>query len=184
MNTINEIGNKFGKLTVKERGESDRYGVSWICDCECGRQVIRRGVYLRHHINNKEASCRFCKINGPERKVKGEVLLKQYRAYRNSTSAQIKGFELTLEEFEIISRKPCYYCEEPPVYRRYKYDSAAKGPLYTEDYLSGVDRVDNEKGYILENCVPACPKCNHMKSTLTKKEFLEHIQKILSVHCK
>ncbi|HEC67150.1 MAG TPA: hypothetical protein ENI23_17875 [bacterium] len=42
----------------------------------------------------------------------------------------------------------------------------------------GLDRVDNKKGYELENCVPCCKICNSMKMTMDKDEFLKHIKRI------
>lgn len=45
---INEIGNIYGKLTVIARGENDNNGkVRWICQCECGNQILTRGTDLR-----------------------------------------------------------------------------------------------------------------------------------------
>jgi 5-methylcytosine-specific restriction endonuclease McrA len=177
----NEVGNKYGKLTVLERApkELNKYGAFWLCICECGNTVTRLGVYLRSHTY-LTPSCGCVKINGPRRKVKDKVLRTQFTAYKNSKSGLKKGFNLSLKEFEEVSRKDCFYCGESPVYRRVKYDSDSKGPLYAEDYLNGIDRLNNEKGYTLDNCVPACPKCNHMKSTLTKDEFIVHITKILN----
>lgn len=31
---------------------------------------------------------------------------------------------------------------------------------------NGVDRVDNEKGYTKENCVPSCGSCNFKKKAI------------------
>lgn len=45
---INEIGNIYGKLTVIARGENDNNGKArWICQCECGNQILTRGTDLR-----------------------------------------------------------------------------------------------------------------------------------------
>lgn len=43
---------------------------------------------------------------------------------------------------------------------------------------NGIDRVDNEIGYIYENCVCCCKVCNTMKMNLSVYEFLNHISKI------
>ena len=47
---INEIGNKYGKLTVLEkalRPEGRPAGAYWLCQCECGNQKVIRGADLR-----------------------------------------------------------------------------------------------------------------------------------------
>jgi hypothetical protein len=44
----------------------------------------------------------------------------------------------------------------------------------------GIDRVDNKLGYILNNIVPCCSKCNFMKHTMNKDEFIQHIKQIIN----
>lgn len=47
---INEVGNKYGKLTVLERAprpEGRPAGAYWLCQCECGNQKVIRGADLR-----------------------------------------------------------------------------------------------------------------------------------------
>lgn len=60
-------------------------------------------------------------------------------------------FELTPEQYAlIISTGICYYCEEknlPP-------------------FGSKIDRLDSEKGYLEDNCVPCCEDCNYLKGKL------------------
>ena len=46
----NEIGNKYGKLTILERApkpEGRPKGAYWLCKCECGNQKVVRGADLR-----------------------------------------------------------------------------------------------------------------------------------------
>ena len=42
----------------------------------------------------------------------------------------------------------------------------------------GIDRVDSDKGYFVDNCVSCCMWCNSMKSDLPVGEWLEHVMKI------
>ena len=47
---INEIGNRYGKLTVVEYdGVKDHYAY-WKCQCDCGKYVSHRGYFLRKGI--------------------------------------------------------------------------------------------------------------------------------------
>lgn len=39
--------------------------------------------------------------------------------------------------------------------------------------LNGIDRMDNSKGYSIENCVPCCKYCNFMKKALDAHTFVE-----------
>jgi hypothetical protein len=46
-------------------------------------------------------------------------------------------------------------------------------PEYNGRFIaSGIDRVDNSKGYIPGNCVACCGTCNLAKRELTVDEFL------------
>ena len=46
---INEIGNKYGKLTVIERVGSDSdHKALWRCKCDCGNEIITTGKRLRN----------------------------------------------------------------------------------------------------------------------------------------
>ena len=60
-------------------------------------------------------------------------------------------WELTLEEFHKLTSSNCAYCEKPP---------AQRSRTYT---YNGIDRMNNKRGYIRDNVVPACKECNFLK---------------------
>lgn len=43
---------------------------------------------------------------------------------------------------------------------------------------SGIDRVDNNKGYVEGNCVSCCFYCNSYKSDRLVKDFKNHVLKL------
>jgi hypothetical protein len=48
-----------------------------------------------------------------------------------------------------------------------------------EDFIhNGIDRVDNEIGYVRGNSAPCCTICNRMKRELSYSGFLNHVRKI------
>lgn len=56
-NFKNEIGNKYGYLTVIERAPNDSSGrAMWKCKCDCGNEVIVSGKHLRSG-NTKSCGC-------------------------------------------------------------------------------------------------------------------------------
>jgi hypothetical protein len=69
-----------------------------------------------------------------------------------------------MEQFDLITSKPCHYCGE--------YD------VYEDMTFTGVDRIDSSKGYSFDNCVPCCRMCNCMKSDQDVSDWLEKIKKI------
>jgi len=82
-----------------------------------------------------------------------------FKAYRFNAKLRKRVFALTEFEFRALVAEPCYYCGE-------------------EDEPRGVDRWDNQKGYIQGNCVPCCSVCNYMKGQLNGAKFIRHVHKI------
>jgi hypothetical protein len=70
-------------------------------------------------------------------------------------------FSISEEDFEKIVIKPCYYCG-----------------FYSHTRLNGIDRIDNNKGYILHNCISCCKVCNIIKNSQHPNEFLDKISAI------
>jgi hypothetical protein len=44
---INEVGNRYGRLTVLRRYGSSPMGATWLCECDCGTVVAEKGACLR-----------------------------------------------------------------------------------------------------------------------------------------
>lgn len=86
-----------------------------------------------------------------------------YNSYSARALKKNLDFELTLENYnEIISRE-CYYCNKQN----------------TKYHKNGIDRKNNNLGYFLNNCVTCCGECNYMKSKLTDIQFINQC-KIIS----
>ena len=47
---------------------------------------------------------------------------------------------------------------------------------------NGLDRKDNNIGYSLDNCIPACHTCNRMKMDLSYDEFMTKIKQTYEIH--
>lgn len=46
---------------------------------------------------------------------------------------------------------------------------------------NGIDRIDNQKGYSLDNVVACCRICNNAKSDMTVHEFHSWIMRIAAM---
>lgn len=177
MNRIKDItGKKFGKLTAIEFAIRRDNMTFWHCKCDCGGLTTVASSNLQ---SGNVRSCG-CLINAHKRNAFGESLfLKVYRYY--TTNAQRRNLEFIIDRnsFKRLLEQNCYYCGTHPNRKINPPSSWSKAwkelNIY---YVTGVDRVDPDKGYTLDNCVSCCKTCNKIKSTLTEKEFLNHITTI------
>jgi len=171
-------GMKFGKLTadrqIRRRGENRKQGIMWMCTCDCGGKNSKNVRVYEHHLRSGNTkSCGCLRKENMERKkqmvLNSSYLWKdspneQYRTYGKNADQRGLPFELDLEDFEEIIAQPCFYCGN-----------------FSAIEKNGVDRFDNRLGYIRENCVSCCGKCNRAKWTMSPKEFMEWAGR-LSVH--
>ena len=92
-----------------------------------------------------------------------------YNKYKFDAKRKGREFRLSQEEFLIITKKKCFYCGADPSNEGIINSEGDKARKY-----SGIDRVDNNKGYTKDNCVACCKICNWMKRNLTIDEFIGH----------
>lgn len=86
-----------------------------------------------------------------------------YHSYKKQATKRGYFFDLSLDEFLNIVTEPfCAYCGCVPYQYTYGY-------LYL-----GVDRVDNDFGYNVYNCVPCCKECNTRKRNKSLLKFFLH----------
>ena len=166
-NVINEVGNKHGKLTVIERaGSNERRAALWLCKCDCGRMTIVPGRDLR------SGGTRSCGCIARHRLPPGESGFNfLYRAYRGSAIRKGVAFELTKEQMRKLTKLPCHYCGIEP-FAAYPISKRRKQLKLRGTYTyNGLDRIDNNKGYSIENVVPCCKRCNRAKFKMTVDEF-------------
>jgi len=177
-------GQKFGRLTALERAENTTR-TRWICICECGN---KKTIFSSSLISGNTKSCgcfakeniffkrqQFPKGNVPfNKKQFGESSLNGlYRIYRHTSKKRQLEFTLNLEDFKKLTSSRCHYCNCGP---RQKYINSGRTYGAHGYYIyNGIDRKDNSKGYILENCVSCCGDCNFMKGELSENEFLQKI---------
>lgn len=92
--------------------------------------------------------------------------------YKSKAKYKKIGFKLTKKQFRHLTSQCCYYCGQEPtqIYNRILHRNNG-------DYLyNGIDRVDNDEGYILSNCVPCCKHCNMAKNKFTVTKFKDWIK--------
>lgn len=173
---LQNLGNKFGKLTVLSMFLNKKY-IYYRCRCDCGR-VLNTASF--HVIKGKSTSCG-CKPKvypKPRKDIKpngGSAGNYVFLTYRRNAKKREYVFELTKEQFADLVIKNCNYCDSPPS-QTARYVGKNKSGTFT---YSGIDRVDNSKGYVLGNCVSCCNVCNKAKGSLSLPDFLKWIERLV-----
>jgi hypothetical protein len=90
-----------------------------------------------------------------------------YKTYIGGARTRDLEFDLSLEDFTKLIFKNCCYCGAKPKETKLKQ---AEDYYYTISY-NGLDRLNSDLGYSLDNCVTCCSSCNYAKSDLTLEEF-------------
>jgi len=143
---------------VKNRSAS--LGYAYRCkECEKERGKQRRKNNPEYFKNQKENWRQTHKEN--YKKYRNTIKSK-YLSYKNNARIRNHNFDLTVEQFKTFWQKPCMYC-------------GAKIKTV------GIDRIDNNIGYKIDNCVSCCKICNKMKSNTNIKKFIKHCKKISSL---
>lgn len=169
-----EIGMKFGQLTLIEKytkkGTKQKY-TYFKCKCDCGNLSESLWLNIRSGAT-KSCGC-LVKKNGNNWRLEPgiSVFNSIFSNYKGNAKRRNIEFNLTKKQFEEIINQNCNYCGDPPKEGWSRFNNG--------NYIyNGVDRIDNTKGYILENCAPCCKFCNTMKLDKTIDEFLKQVKKI------
>ncbi len=88
----------------------------------------------------------------------------KWASYKACAQNRCIEWNINREEFESFWQKDCFYCGSP-------IDNI------------GIDRVDNDRGYSIDNIVPCCTMCNKMKMDISQKKFIERV-KLIANKCK
>lgn len=83
-----------------------------------------------------------------------------YINIRNKAKTRNIEFLISFNDFrDIYFDKKCFYCDDR--------------------MMTGLDRIDNSRGYEKNNVIQACSICNKMKLDHSLNNFFSHIEKIL-----
>lgn len=176
MRKVSLINKIFGKLTVlseSERRCADSGSVFWKCQCCCGNIIEVRSNSL---IGGKSQSCG-CKRLESTRLPYGEAAKnKLYKNYLLGAKNRNLPFEITKDEFIKLTSQNCYYCNISP--RQICQNNGKKYGFYGNYIYNGIDRLNNQLGYIKGNLVACCGRCNCAKMSMDRNEFLNMIMEI------
>lgn len=173
---IDHTGKRFNKWsvigpskTVKTPGGQTK--TYWQAKCDCGKVKY---VYAASLVSGKSKSCNCIKKGTYGHSARRNMFSNYFCKARRRGVA----FEITEEQFYDLTQKDCYYCGKSP-------SNISKNEYLNGEYVySGLDRVDNSKGYSIGNIVPSCKNCNKAKLDLTTESFFDMIKSIYERHIK
>lgn len=191
MKLIDYQGKRIGILTILAPTGAFKYKKKskvYLCKCDCGNtkelstaefSSVKSCGYLRAKQKENFKTMNLNKIPSwtlPNGESSQNALFKRYQK-----SAKKRGylFNLTLKDFKKFIKEPCFYCNQPPSQKlQHKHRPKAQ-IIYT-----GIDRKDNNQGYILNNCVSCCKVCNRAKDVMTETEFFNWVNRVYqkSIH--
>ena len=123
---------------------------------QCPEEIHLRSADLKRVTG----FCRKCSDN-ISAKERGYLYRKKpyealFNNFKKRTKRENKDNQLSYEEFlEFTKEKQCHYCYDDIHW--VEYNLTANGSSYN------LDRKDNNRGYIMGNCVTCCWKCNESK---------------------
>lgn len=174
-------GDKFGHLTVLNTYSTEKKG--WKCLCDCGNISYRNIHDLKHR---KLPSCGCQKGKHKIKPNKQHLKNKIFLSYKTNAAKKKLIFDLTFDQCLDLFERDCTYCGSPPSSnnksetRKY-YKGRKNQPLHYEFWFyTGIDRIDTNKGYTIDNCIPCCKICNISKNDLSLDEWKNWILRVYS----
>jgi hypothetical protein len=150
----NLIGIRFGKLTVLKQEEDyvspkGQHIAHWLCQCDCGNQVIVHGFNLRKQSGTKSCGC--LQKEATIKKHKKQNIYNLSGEFGIGYDCNNKEFYFDLEDFNKI-KNYCWnidnngyvFCSSKNIYMHRLIMNCAKGLM--PDHINGVEsRNDNRK---------------------------------------
>lgn len=173
-------GHRFGRLLVIKKEKSISYGKTkkraWLCKCDCGiEKVLNTGALTSG--NTKSCGCLHDELSGDIGRNSRYKLAKPdagytsiMNVYKRNAINRNHEFNLNFNQFKDIIISNCHYCGIEPSNNYFKN--------YYDIKYNGIDRLDNNKGYYLDNVVPCCKICNVAKNNNSYEEFINWINRI------
>ena len=139
-------GQRFGKLKVESFSHVTKTGGSyWNCVCDCGNKTLTRARVLK---NDHKRSCGCL------------VWLRPFESLYNFLikTSTFRGVEnsLSYEDFlEFTKISNCHYCNALVTWAEFNINKNRSA--------YNLDRKDNNLGYVKDNCLVCCRRCNSGK---------------------
>jgi hypothetical protein len=183
MRKVNLLGQRFGLLIViKEEPPTPRGHSSWLCQCDCGNQVVRTSTSMKRSQFSSCGCWHREGIDNPLFRGVGEISGSWFWniIYRSASGRKSrKGIEKKLEiDTEFIwnlfieqNRKCVLSGIELTFPKSNKKEDLKKS-------TASLDRIDSSKGYTKDNVQWVHKDINKMKNIFSQEYFIEFCKKV------
>jgi hypothetical protein len=184
MKTPNLVGQRFGMLVVLSRCGNYTHRTTgkihyakWKVRCDCGNEVFRPTNRLTSG-GSISCGCLPRKLSGIAKVLPNGGAARNASLLKYKLGAARRGliWTLTTEQFDALIRGNCHYCGIKP-YQVYTTSRSSKAGASSIVY-TGIDRVDNSRGYEPNNVVSCCKVCNWSKNGMTVEDFLAWVSRV------
>lgn len=172
-------GKIFGYLNVIREIQKtpNKKGVRfWECQCICGKIKIYKTTSLTYKkIDNcgcvtKERMRRL--FQKPEQEIN---VNRYFGVYKRAAKKRNLEFNVSRDDFERLINMSCAYCGLP---------SESAHFIRGHFFCNGLDRINSNLGYTIDNIATCCYNCNIGKREMTKLEFLNWIERVYKFNFK
>jgi hypothetical protein len=172
-------GQVFGSLTALHKVQSLGKGAIWSYQCKCGAIVRRVARSVTKSATDGYIPCcgkKACGAKHDTRLSDGESAIRGLiHSYKKGAKKREIEFSLTRDELEHLFGQNCYFCGIEPAQIYRTGSRTHSSPLI----YNGIDRLDNSKGYVTENVVPCCGRCNKAKNNMPYDVFMSWIDRLI-----
>ena len=145
MGTFEDLtGQRFGRLTVIKRVESNKSGTRWLCKCDCGNETVALAPNLKRG-NTSSCGClkkeKMSKLNIKHGKTHTRLFYTWQNMMRRCRDPKNK-------EYGNYGGRGIAVCDEWKDFETFYAWATANG--YTDELT--IDRINNDKDYCPENC--------------------------------
>lgn len=147
---IDLVGERFGRLTVVERGEIKNHKQQWKCVCDCGLSVLVTTGNLRAG-NTSSCGClrrETSSAQGKSNTIHGRSHAHMTRLYSIWRGMRQRCSNPNREVYSLYGGKGIKVCEEWNDFRTFEAWALSHGYA---DNLS-IDRINSNGDYCPENC--------------------------------
>ena len=170
----NLIGKRFGNLTVISLlpQRKNRYRC-WSCICDCGNKIKVTSNHLKE-CNTTTCGCGRWKRNSKSEYWKGfgEISLVYFNRVKRGASDRNFPFKITINQIWNLFLKQNRKCALSGIKLNFQTCESLR------DGTASLDRIDNSKGYTIDNVQWIHKDINYMNKDFTQKQLFEYCKLI------